>query len=118
MTVLGEIENELKDYPDKEQIIENQNVRAIAEDLDKIHNLRNMLNSEGGQLMIEFLQDDCIVTMKKLRDEYITNNQLAIIPLVAKLDAQLSLLEELSANIKAEKEIENVLKKVIKRITL
>lgn len=85
-------------------------IKALAEDLDKAQLLRNVLESEGGELLIKALRDDATAVLTQILKEVKD-------PLVFKLEAHLNLLTTLQSAKDREKSLQEILDAELKAIT-
>jgi flagellar biosynthesis/type III secretory pathway chaperone len=92
------------------EAVEQGHIKALAEDLDKAQLLRNVLESEGGDLLIKALRDDATAVLTHILKEVKD-------PLVFKLEANLNLLTTLQSAKDREKSLQEILDAELKAIT-
>lgn len=85
-------------------------IKALAEDLDKAQLLRNVLESEGGELMLNSIRNDCKDILGKILKQVEH-------PLVAKLEAHLNFLTTLQTSKDREKSLQQILDEELRAIT-
>lgn len=92
------------------EAVEQDHIKALAEDLDKAQLLRNVLESEGGSLLIKALRADATATLTQILNEVKD-------PRVFKLEAYLNLLTTLQSAKDREKSLQEILDTELKAIT-
>lgn len=90
--------------------VEQDHIKALAEDLDKAQLIRNVLESEGGDLLIKGLREDATAVLTQILKEVKD-------PLVFKLEAHLNLLTTLQSAKDREKSLQEILDNELKAIT-
>jgi hypothetical protein len=89
---------------------EQNHIKALAEDLDKAQLLRNVLKSEGGELLVQGLREDAVATLKQILSDVKD-------PLVFKLEAHLNLLTTLQTSTDREASLQKILDEELYKIT-
>ncbi len=89
---------------------EHDHIKAYAEDLDKAQLLRNVLESEGGEVLITGLREDAVSILTEILKEIKD-------PLVFKLQTRLDMLTTLQSAKDREKSLQEILDNEIRNIT-
>jgi hypothetical protein len=92
------------------EAVEQDHIKALANDLDKAQLLRNVLESEGGELLTQALRDNAKTVLNQILKEVKD-------PLVFKLEAHLNLLATLQSSKDREQSLQKVLDEEIAAIT-
>ena len=91
------------------EALDNENVRIMAGELDKVQQLQSVINTPPGQELITALRNDCSIMIQQLISEVKD-------PLVFRLEAHLNLLTTLVSADKRAEEIQEALDAEIKAI--
>ena len=87
----------------------------IGNEIEKYSDLEALTNSDGGQLLIKGLEKDFMSIIHTLRSKYMTAELKDLLPLLAKLDIQLDLIEVLKGAAKAKNAEIEILKEILKK---
>ncbi len=91
------------------EALDNENVRIMAGELDKVQQLESLVNTPAGQELVKALRNDCSSIIQQIISEVKE-------PLVFKLEAHLNLLTTLQSAEKTAKELQEALDAEIKAI--
>lgn len=83
------------------------------DEIKKYSDLESLANSEGGKLLIEGLEKDFMSVIHTLRGKYMNTELKDLLPLLAKLDIQLDLIEILKGSSKAKDAEVAILKEIL-----
>lgn len=83
------------------------------EEVRKYASLEAVANSQGGQLLIKNLEKDFMAVIHTLRSKYATAELKELLPLLAKMDVRLDLIEVLRGAGKRKKDETETLKEIL-----
>jgi hypothetical protein len=92
------------------EAVEQDHIKALADDLDKAQLLRNVLESEGGELLITATREDAKAILGQIIKEVKD-------PLVFKLEVYLNLITTLQSAKDREKSLQEIIDAELKAIT-
>jgi hypothetical protein len=91
------------------EALENENVKIMAGELDKVQQLESLVKTPAGEELVNALRNDCSTMIQKILSEVKD-------PLVFRLEAHLNLLTTLVSAEKRAEELQEALDAEIKAI--
>ena len=98
------------------RVTDNEVVIAMADNLDKVQEIRGLSENSAGKVLIKKLRKDVRHSINTIIGLYKTASHIELIAIIAQLEPSLRLLNELNGSVDKEKNAQAILDKEIQNI--
>jgi hypothetical protein len=104
-----------KKYSKKEVEKMDEELQAMVEDSDRLHDLKAVLNQKGGQILVDALMADVVASVDFLSNSYKTISHAEIMAHCASLQVNLNLVRALKGAVIGAKEVDKIIKEELEK---